>query len=81
MHLVAIQRGWYCAISMSCVTLPKWHGRGHRFDPDQVHQLFQQLTGLPKFSRVHLGSNKSRSWLEATSVYREKSHLSLHQQM
>jgi hypothetical protein len=25
MHLVALQRGWYRAISMSCVTLPKWH--------------------------------------------------------
>jgi hypothetical protein len=26
MHLVAIQRGWYRAISMSCVTLPKCAG-------------------------------------------------------
>jgi hypothetical protein len=34
-RFVALQRGWYRAISMSCVTLPKWHGRGHRFDPDQ----------------------------------------------
>ena len=24
-----------------------WHGRGHRFDPDQVHQSFQQLSGTP----------------------------------
>jgi hypothetical protein len=38
-HLVVFHSGWYRAISMSCVTLPKWHGRGHRFDPDQVHQL------------------------------------------
>jgi hypothetical protein len=27
-HFVVLQRGWYRAISMSCVTLPKWHGRG-----------------------------------------------------
>ena len=24
-----------------------WHGRGHRFDPDQVHQITQQLSGPP----------------------------------
>jgi hypothetical protein len=27
--------------SMSYKQLPLWHGRGHRFDPDQVHQLNQ----------------------------------------
>jgi hypothetical protein len=51
MHLVALQSGWYRAISMSCVTLPKWHGRGHRFDPDQVHQQtlqYQRFTGTTR---------------------------------
>jgi hypothetical protein len=44
MHLVALQRGWYRAISMSCVTLPIWHGRGHRFDPGpRDHRAFSTV--------------------------------------
>jgi hypothetical protein len=31
--------GLYHLVSMSCITLPKWHGRDHRFVPDDVHQL------------------------------------------
>ena len=31
---------WACGAAGSA--LP-WHGRGHRFDPGQVHQLFQQF--------------------------------------
>ena len=34
---------WACGAVGSA--LP-WHGRGHRFEPDQVHQNFQTLTGL-----------------------------------
>src|ERR1700734_3446850 len=40
---------WACGAAGSA--LP-WHGRGHRFDPDQVHQLFQQLSWT-KPSRVN----------------------------
>jgi len=36
-----VECGLYHLVSMSCVTLPKWHGRGHRFDPDQAHQINQ----------------------------------------
>src|ERR1017187_5470928 len=35
---------WACGAAGSA--LP-WHGRGHRFDPDQVHQITQQLSGPP----------------------------------
>jgi hypothetical protein len=35
---------WACGAAGSA--LP-WHGRGHRFDPDQVHQITQQLSGTP----------------------------------
>jgi hypothetical protein len=35
---------WACGAAGSA--LP-WHGRGHRFDPDQVHQSFKQLSGTP----------------------------------
>jgi hypothetical protein len=33
---------WACGAAGSA--LP-WHGRGHRFDPDQVHQSTQRLSG------------------------------------
>jgi hypothetical protein len=29
------------------VRLRKWHGRGRRFEPDQVHQIFNNLTDPP----------------------------------
>ncbi|MBB5326520.1 hypothetical protein HDF14_000114 [Edaphobacter lichenicola] len=29
-------------VSIGHKQLLLWHGRGHRFDPDQVHQLHQQ---------------------------------------
>jgi hypothetical protein len=32
-RLVALQRGWCRAISMRCVILPKWHGRGQQRVP------------------------------------------------
>src|SRR5579859_4978717 len=35
---------WACGAAGSA--LP-WHGRGRRFDPDQVHQIHQQLSGYP----------------------------------
>jgi hypothetical protein len=37
---------WACGAAGSA--LP-WHGRGHRFDPDQVHHNFMQ--GSPEESR------------------------------
>ena len=37
---------WACGAAGSA--LP-WHGRGHRFDPDQVHQLNQQFSSIPLF--------------------------------
>ena len=33
---------------LKCLMLGLWHGRGHRFDPDQVHQLNQAFrSSLP----------------------------------
>jgi hypothetical protein len=32
-----------CHIFVLSPGLVPWHGRGHRFDPDQVHQTFQQF--------------------------------------
>src|ERR1035438_1060106 len=28
---------------LKCLMLGLWHGRGHRFDPDQVHQITQEV--------------------------------------
>src|ERR1700722_17919852 len=39
---------WACGAAGSA--LP-WHGRGHRFDPGQVHQSNQQLSGLAEKTR------------------------------
>ena len=41
---------WACGAAGSA--LP-WHGRGHRFDPDQVHQTIQSFTNpsLPRLCR------------------------------
>jgi len=36
--------------------LGQWHGRGRRFDPDQVHQLNQQLAHAHFFGLVAFGS-------------------------
>ena len=46
---------WACGAAGSA--LP-WHGRGHRFDPGQVHQLFQQLMVLARLLEGPQGSNK-----------------------
>ena len=35
--------------AMISLTSEKWHGRGRRFDPDQVHHLFNYLQ-IPRFS-------------------------------
>jgi hypothetical protein len=40
---------WACGAAGSA--LP-WHGRGHRFDPDQVHQTQIARLGLPRRSSV-----------------------------
>ena len=41
---------WACGAAGSA--LP-WHGRGHRFDPDQVHQSNQQLRAhIPGTGRI-----------------------------
>ena len=39
-------RSWACGAAGSA--LP-WHGRGRRFDPDQVHHIFNYLQ-IPRFS-------------------------------
>src|ERR1700679_3840105 len=46
---------WACGAAGSA--LP-WHGRGHRFDPDQVHQITQAFRST-SFLRVvgNLGAN------------------------
>ena len=46
---------WACGAVGSA--LP-WHGRGHRFDPDQVHQLFQSFRSTSLLPLVgNLGAN------------------------
>ena|SRR5208283_299586 len=40
---------WACGAAGSA--LP-WHGRGRRFDPDQVHQLLLHLNQLFKFTHM-----------------------------
>ncbi len=44
--MVEVLQEWACGAAGSA--LP-WHGRGHRFDPDQVHQLPQQLRQAEPF--------------------------------
>jgi hypothetical protein len=39
---------WACGAAGSA--LP-WHGRGHRFDPDQVHQISHVLTYICRHLR------------------------------
>src|ERR1700712_5163487 len=48
---------WACGAAGSA--LP-WHGRGHRFDPDQVHQITQALTStsLPRPCRILVANCK-----------------------
>jgi len=43
------------------VPVRKWHGRGHRFDPDQVHQMFQSfsVTSLPRLCRILVANSKT----------------------
>src|ERR1700722_6923440 len=50
-----LPKEWACGAAGSA--LP-WHGRGHRFDPDQVHQIFQAFRST-SFLRVvgNLGAN------------------------
>ena len=49
---------WACGAAGSA--LP-WHGRGHRFDPDQVHQLFQAFRrpSLPRLCRILVANSKT----------------------
>src|SRR5258708_6101538 len=49
---------WACGAAGSA--LP-WHGRGHRFDPDQVHQSFQSFrsTSLPRPCRILVPNSKT----------------------
>jgi hypothetical protein len=50
-----------------CLIFLKWHGRGRRFEPDQVHQTSpQQLRELPH-------SRRSAYWLSANSGARSQS--------
>ena len=48
---------WACGAAGSA--LP-WHGRGHRFDPDQVHQSFQAFRGtsLPRLCRILIANSR-----------------------
>src|SRR6202011_3652430 len=48
---IALRTKWACGAAGSA--LP-WHGRGRRFDPDQVHH-FQLLVDTPLFSLVSFG--------------------------
>src|ERR1700722_11413675 len=50
-----LPKEWACGAAGSA--LP-WHGRGHRFDPDQVHQIIQAFRST-SFLRVvgNLGAN------------------------
>src|ERR1700757_4404064 len=55
--LTTVAHSWACGAAGSA--LP-WHGRGRRFDPDQVHQILPQyLRGFPvhqHFPRIaHFG--------------------------
>src|SRR5580658_5625029 len=49
---------WACGAAGSA--LP-WHGRGRRFDPDQVHQLHQQLgsTSPLRLCRIFVANSKT----------------------
>jgi hypothetical protein len=49
---------WACGAAGSA--LP-WHGRGHRFDPDQVHQLNQSLrsSSFPRLCRILVANSKT----------------------
>src|ERR1700722_2738842 len=53
-----LPKEWACGAAGSA--LP-WHGRGHRFDPDQVHQLFQAFrsTSLPRLGRILAANSKT----------------------
>src|SRR4051812_43692655 len=71
---------WACGAAGSA--LP-WHGRGHRFDPDQVHQIPHQTNNLEmrlllfEAARVLKGANlRFPSSSEATS-FPVPSHLPL----
>ena len=48
---------WACGAAGSA--LP-WHGRGHRFDPDQVHQLNQSFRSslLSRLCRIFVANSK-----------------------
>ena len=44
----------FCRQQLTLFVVP-WHGRGRRFDPDQVHHIFKSLTNFP--------TNRNRSLL------------------
>jgi len=57
-QFVVVPQEWACGAVGSA--LP-WHGRGHRFDPDQVHQLNQSLrANLPSQLGSILAANFQR---------------------
>jgi hypothetical protein len=45
-----------------------WHGRGHRFEPDQVHQIPQTLTPTPPRNPSCMESKWSPYWLVPWAV-------------
>jgi hypothetical protein len=47
---------WACGAAGSA--LP-WHGRGRRFDPDQVHQSNQSFTSLPETLHCTITAHKT----------------------
>jgi hypothetical protein len=46
----------------------KWHGRGRRFDPDQVHQIPQQVR-LGEYLRAELSVYMGRFGLSSSDRY------------
>jgi hypothetical protein len=64
---------------MSCVTLPKWHGRGHQLDSDQVHRF--RLRHRLKFETSPNGSKKScRTNTTACCPNERKNHVGVRTQ-
>ena len=60
---IALRTKWACGAAGSA--LP-WHGRGRRFDPDQVHQTSQQLRPGERLGR---GQDRSCSRMSSFSVF------------
>ena len=72
---VSIRLVWACGAVGSA--LP-WHGRGRRFEPDQVHQIPLQLNGLESSSNSRpdpIQLNSSRHHLACVKELRLRCHL------